>query len=98
MIQNTKRAKYLTKWITGAYNATVITYLVNAIIAYSSGDVTQRLYVLPSKFPYFCKQSPVFEFVCIFQFTAALISTNVQALVEGMLTALVNLANMLIFT
>ncbi|NP_001177504.1 odorant receptor 64 [Nasonia vitripennis] len=89
MVQNTKRAKYLTKWITGAYNATVITYLVNAIIAYCSGITEQRLYVLPSKFPSFCKQSPVFEIVCFFQFSAALISTNVQVLVEGMLTVLV---------
>ncbi|OXU31131.1 hypothetical protein TSAR_010114 [Trichomalopsis sarcophagae] len=88
MVQNTKRAKYLTKWITGAYNATVITYLVNAIIAYCSGITEQRLYVMPSKFPFFCKQSPVFEIVCFFQLSAALISTNVQALVEGMLTAL----------
>ncbi|XP_032453632.1 odorant receptor 65 isoform X1 [Nasonia vitripennis] len=93
MMKNAKIAFYLSSTIAICYNGLILSYLLKAILAYETENIYDRKYVMQATFPINAKSSPVFEMLCLFQFTVSVFAANGHAILEGLLTTSVLHAN-----
>ena len=86
MMQNTKLGVYLSNAIAVCYNGLIISYLVLAILSYNAESIYDRQFVMQAAFPREAKKSPIFEILCLVQFTVTFFGANGHAVLEGLLT------------